>query len=363
MEPTVVKILVICGLFLATFILGIFPIKFVAYVKKKKSNRIFYKRAISVLSCFAAGVFLGTCLLDLLPSVREELENILNEMKLLSGFPISEFVMVFGLFLILAVEQIVLSWKENQLKNSILSPRQSDASSQSLLSDTDEKKDFMSSGRSDISDHSISGISDEPLPNRNKRSSTCSYLTGDIHCDAEQGSEIGYSQEKHEISKENFEFEHNHSTLRSILLLVALSLHSVFEGLAVGLQRKTSQIIGIFAGLFLHKMILSFSLGMSLVQSKLSYVSMLKSVILFSISSPFGIGLGLLIIDLWDSRISVLIQGLLQGIACGTFLYVTFFEMLPHELNSSDIRLLKVVFLILGFSTVTAVVFISDEHS
>jgi zinc transporter 1/2/3 len=359
MEPTVVKILVICGLFLATLILGISPIKFVAYVKKKQSNRIFYKRAISVLSCFAAGVFLGTCLLDLLPSVRKELESILNEMKLLSGFPISEFVMVFGLFLILVVEQIILSWKENHLKNSILSPRQSDASRQSLLSDTDGKKEFTSSGRSDISDHSISGISDDPLPH--KRSSASSYLTGDIHCDAEQGSDNGYSQEKHDTINEDF--EHNHSTLRAILLLIALSLHSVFEGLAVGLQRKTSQIIGVFAGLFLHKMILSFSLGMSLVQSKLSYVSMLKSVILFSISSPFGIGLGLLIIDLWDSRISVLIQGLLQGIACGTFLYVTFFEMLPHELNSSDIRLLKVVFLILGFSTVTAVVFISDENA
>jgi zinc transporter 1/2/3 len=72
-----------------------------------------------VLSCFAAGVFLGTCLLDLLPSVRKELENILNEMKLLSGFPISEFVMVFGLFLILVVEQIILSWKENHLNTLI----------------------------------------------------------------------------------------------------------------------------------------------------------------------------------------------------------------------------------------------------
>lgn len=361
MEPTVVKILLICGLFLATLILGISPIKFVAHVKKKQSNRIFYKRAISVLSCFAAGVFLGTCLLDLLPSVRKDLENILNKMKLLSGFPISEFVMVFGLFLILVVEQIILSWKENHLKNSILSPRQSDASRQSLLSETDGKKEFMSSARSDISDHSISGISDDLLPLLNKRSSISSYMTGDIHCDAEQGSDNGYSQEKHDTINEDF--EHNHSTLRAILLLVALSLHSVFEGLAVGLQRKTSQIIGVFAGLFLHKMILSFSLGMSLVQSILSYVSMLKSVILFSISSPFGIGLGLLIIDLWDSRISVLIQGLLQGIACGTFLYVTFFEMLPHELNSSDIRLLKVVFLILGFSTVTAVVFIGDENA
>lgn len=353
MEVKYVKIFVIFGLFLATLLLGFIPIRLVAYVKRKKSNRVVYKRVISVLSCYAAGVFLGTCLLDLLPDVRKDLESILRKMNLLSGFPISEFVMVFGLFLILVVEQIILSWKEDQLKTTLL-PNRKDSTRKSLLSDTDEH-DLMRSTRSDISDHSISGISDEP-----KRLSACSHISGDLQSDTEQESmEDPYSNESHETVKEDF--EHNHSTLRSILLLIALSLHSVFEGLAVGLQRKTAQVVGVFAGLFLHKMILSFSLGMSLVQSKLSYKSMLKSIVLFSLSSPFGIGLGLLIIDLWDSRISVLIQGLLQGIACGTFLYVTFFEILPHELNSSAIRLVKVVFLILGFSTVTAVVFMNER--
>lgn len=351
MELTILKVVIIFGLFITTLLLGFFPIKLVAYIKKKNSSRIRYRRTISILSCYAAGVFLGTCLLDLLPSVRRDLETILRKMHLLSGFPVSEFVMVFGLFLILVVEQIILSWKENEQNSSF------DNNRKSLLSDTDDR-DFMSSTRSDLSEHSIGGISDEPYGQ--KELSTCSHVhvSGDVYSDTEQ--EPLYSKQRHDKVNEN-QFEHNHSTLRSILLLIALSLHSVFEGLAVGLQRKSAQVLGVFAGLFLHKMVLSFSLGMSLVQSKLSYKSMLQSVTIFSLSSPFGIALGLLIIDLWDSRISVLIQGLLQGIACGTFLYVTFFEILPHELNSSDIRLIKVVFLILGFSTVTAVVFINEK--
>ena len=41
----------------------------------------------------------------------------------------------------------------------------------------------------------------------------------------------------------------------------------------------------------------------------------------------------------------------LQGLACGTFLYVTFFEVLPHELQMPDGRMLKLFFTILGFST------------
>jgi len=43
-----------------------------------------------------------------------------------------------------------------------------------------------------------------------------------------------------------------------------------------------------------------------------------------------------------------------QGIAGGTFLYITFFEVLPSELNVPKNRLLKVLFVILGFAVFSA---------
>lgn len=36
----------------------------------------------------------------------------------------------------------------------------------------------------------------------------------------------------------------------------------------------------------------------------------------------------------------------------GTFLYVTAFEILPHELNESKHRLFKLLALVLGFGTI-----------
>ena len=210
------------------------------------------------------------------------------------------------------------------------------------------RKVFTHSISSDISEHSISGIRDEPVRPMRRQSR---YLSAD---------EEDYEEEQHDGHSHFPEFEHNHSSLRSLLLLMALSLHSLFEGLAVGLQKQTSQVIGIFAALVLHKSILSFSLGMNLVQSKLSRAATVKSVLLFSLSAPVGLGIGIGIINLWDSQASNLAQGLLQGIACGTFLYVTFFEVLPHEFNSSDKRLIKIVCLLLGFSTVTAIVFFNN---
>jgi zinc transporter ZupT len=45
----------------------------------------------------------------------------------------------------------------------------------------------------------------------------------------------------------------HHSTLRSLILLMALSFHSVFEGLAIGLQESLSQLISLFLAVIAHK--------------------------------------------------------------------------------------------------------------
>ena len=85
------------------------------------------------------------------------------------------------------------------------------------------------------------------------------------------------------------------------------------------------------------------------------------SVFMFSVTGPVGIIAGIVITDVWDSHASNLAAGLLQGIACGTFLYMTFFEMFPAEFNYARDRMLKLLLLVLGFSTVTAVLFFSSE--
>lgn len=50
----------------------------------------------------------------------------------------------------------------------------------------------------------------------------------------------------------------SHSVVRSLMLLLSLSLHSVFEGLALGLQSSMSSTLQIFAALAVHKSVLAF---------------------------------------------------------------------------------------------------------
>ena len=48
-----------------------------------------------------------------------------------------------------------------------------------------------------------------------------------------------------------------------------------------------------------------------------------------------------------------------QGIAGGTFLYITFFEVLPHELNAPHNRMQKLLFVLLGYICICCLLFIT----
>merc|ERR1712198_417431 len=96
--------------------------------------------------------------------------------------------------------------------------------------------------------------------------------------------------------------------------------------------------------------VMAFSLGLNIAQSELSLKSFVISNIIFSLASPIGVGIGIGMEDLPSSLPHDIANGVLQGIAGGTFLYITFFEVLPHEMNVPSHRLWKVVFVVLGFS-------------
>ena len=77
--------------------------------------------------------------------------------------------------------------------------------------------------------------------------------------------------------------------------------------------------------------------------------SLLASVAFFAITTPLGSVIGVIVTnessssaslqggeDYQQTPIMQLIVGFLQALACGTFFYVTFFEILPKEINDED---------------------------
>lgn len=64
MELFVLKILLIISMVVISLTCGLIPIKLYNYLKMKTTMSNFI---ISLLSCFAGGVILGVCLLDMFP--------------------------------------------------------------------------------------------------------------------------------------------------------------------------------------------------------------------------------------------------------------------------------------------------------
>lgn len=148
------------------------------------------------------------------------------------------------------------------------------------------------------------------------------------------------------------------SALRSFILVFSLSLHSVFEGLAVGLLEDERQVLEICLALMIHKSIISFSLAFKLLQGWLRRSVVAGCLLLFAIMSPLGIGVGMGITETKASPQHQLARSTLEGLATGTFIYITFMEILPHELRSGRNRIPKVAMLLVGFAVVTGVLFI-----
>ena len=155
---------------------------------------------------------------------------------------------------------------------------------------------------------------------------------------------------------------HNHSGIRSLMLVATLSIHSLLEGMAIGLQKTSSSVVVIFIGVLLHKALMAFSMGSNLVHSKLPLQKILVAALIFSFASPIGIAIGIGIDSSGGNNDGAeLVNTILQAIATGTFLYITFFEVLVQEFEAHGNRLAKVLALFMGYGSVL-ITFIFGHH-
>ncbi|KAA0183556.1 hypothetical protein HAZT_HAZT007953 [Hyalella azteca] len=336
------------------------PLVFVRRIRHttNATERLKYQAVLSLLSCFAGGVFMGTCILDLFPDTQAQIKTVLKHYPVQGGaFPVAEFIVVYGFLMVLTIEQIVLWFKEKDLE--VQDPATSRLLSGSVDSGLQARQSLQR-------EHSLGGITDRPDFTASVRSNN-SVFSGSV---SSYGA-IGRPADSIDVTSEVEIHNHDmtvlegvslHSPLRSIMLLLALSLHSIFEGLAVGLQETINNVVALFVIVIFHKGIIAFSLGLNMVQSRLNVCNIVLSNVFFCITAPLGIALGVGISSMHESPTIALISGALQGLACGTFLYVTFFEVLPHEMNTGHHRLWKNVCVIVGFSVVCGMMYIDPEQ-
>ena len=276
--------------------------------------------------------------MDIFPDVIRSIDEAGTKLNIKILFPLASFFTLIGFFLILSIEQLVLIYKSHLGKHNLVS---------SKLKGTVPTVD--NDGSQDAFLPSISGSNDtiqwdDNKVNRiNQGHSTNSVMSDIEHCH----SHIVSEKEKDEHGDI---FHHN--TSRIFALMSAMSVHAIFEGLAIGLGTTIAGVTQLFIVLSMHKLIIAASLGLNLGTAQLKTWVKITVSMIFSLASPIGIVLGILIMSQQNGHnVLFMVSGILEGIACGTFLYVVFFEILPHELGqvNQDDRGPKLTCVLFGF--------------
>ena len=117
---------------------------------------------------------------------------------------------------------------------------------------------------------------------------------------------------KIEINEESIIPEAAKESITPYLLLLALSIHASFEGLALGLQANLSEIFYMFLAISFHKWVEALSIGINLNKSKIEKSKIRKFIIIFSSMTPLGIIFGMIF-----SGFSEIIEACFLSISAG----------------------------------------------
>lgn len=224
-----------------------------------------------------------------------------------TDYPVAETIMMLGFFVTVFVEQLVLTFQKE--KPSFIDLETFNAGSD-VGSDSEYESPFIASSR-------------------------------------------GHGRHSHGLSPQELS---RSSPLRLLGLAFALCTHSIFEGLALGLQEEGGKVLSLFLGVAIHETLVAVALGISMAKASLPMKDAAKMAVTVSLMIPLGISIGMGI-ESTQSAASNVASLLLQGVAGGTFLFITFFEILAKELEDKHDRLLKVLFLALGYAVLAGLVF------
>ncbi|KAJ4881958.1 Zinc transporter 11 [Raphanus sativus] len=111
----------------------------------------------------------------------------------------------------------------------------------------------------------------------------------------------------------------------SILLIVALCFHSVFEGIAIGISESKADAWRALWTITLHKIFAAIAMGIALLRmipDRPLFSTIIYSFA-FAISSPIGVGIGIVIDATTQGTVADWIFAVSMSLACGVFVYVS----------------------------------------
>ncbi|VDP11463.1 unnamed protein product [Onchocerca flexuosa] len=418
MNPTWLKFILLIVMFSITFGAGMIPVKVLKILRKHAASASTSAKqrnvslVLCLLTCFSGGVFFATCFLHLFPELTEHLHEMKAEYGFSVSYPLAELLSCIGFFLLFFVEEVILLllpatghlhgptavqitegfYERNHdaehcchesinidapLKTCLsCGPKDGDSSKKGLLCTTNSLHRASASGqrinKGPGYGHPADGKDSTPLLQKYAYNGEYGSVSRKSRGQESPGKRKALTLAEPEACERNCDnvkedppilmksrpHAHSHG-VRSITFVLAISFHSIIEGLAFGVQTDNTRIVTLFISLMVHKVIVAFSVGLQLGRTHahdLGWVCL--SMGLFSIMSPFGGFIGTFVqSSQMDTQVKDLTVLIFQGVAVGTFIYV-----LLHERDNEHPNLLKLIFMLIGFALIGGLRFF-DSHS
>ena len=316
----ILKIISIPSLFLLCFVFGAMPYA----IKKCRMNDSF----LSFANTFSGGLFFGIGQFHLLNEGVEKLSQY-------SELPYPYFLAAFGYSLILFIQKVVFEYivpsAEETLENKdriSINPKEKIGK---LLNESEDSIDNIN-----ISDTSITKSEDNDL-NENLSDDNAKQNLNDKENNKDNNNNSTINQSRISTASSSDILNLKKKKLSAFILLLSLSIHGLFECLALGIQTDYKNTLFLFIALMIHKWAEAFALGVLFVKAQFSKKFYYLIITLFATVGPVGVAIGILL----SATASDFIEGIFLSISTGTFLYVACSEVIIEEFSTPEKRYLK----------------------
>lgn len=114
-----IKLLTLVLMLCFSLLCGFSPVCVLRRATRFSSDPGSRQRVLSLASCLASGVFLASCLLELLPDYLNHMRDTFSRLHITLHFPLAEFVLAMGFLLVFVVEQMLLAFREQTCEASL----------------------------------------------------------------------------------------------------------------------------------------------------------------------------------------------------------------------------------------------------
>ena len=120
-----------------------------------------------------------------------------------------------------------------------------------------------------------------------------------------------------------------------VFLAIVLAVHGVLEGIAMGVEKTSSSLRVVLVGMVPHKFFTGIALGISLQKYSATTTSAVRVAVSWATATPGGVLLGMILVSGFSGGS---MDAALQGLASGTFLYISICEILHEEFSATATR-------------------------